>query len=139
MDYLLQATANYGFPMVVALYLLLRFEGKIDLLAATIQELIQAIKCSKQTMDMSYTIDLFLFFMSREVRRLYFMQRRGVRCFYKGIELGLSFCQIPFSYIAYTSRWYIVDVEDCILALDAFYLRYHVYDEEYFLVLLQYF
>lgn len=47
MDYLLQATANYGFPMVVSLYLLLRFEGKIDLLAATIQELIQAIKCSK--------------------------------------------------------------------------------------------
>lgn len=43
MDYVLQATANYGFPMVLSLYLLLRFEGKMDLLATSIQELIQAI------------------------------------------------------------------------------------------------
>ncbi|MCL6477429.1 MAG: YvrJ family protein [Peptococcaceae bacterium] len=36
--------ANFGFPILVALYLLMRFENKIDNLERTIHKLIDVIK-----------------------------------------------------------------------------------------------
>ncbi|MDS1029671.1 YvrJ family protein [Bacillota bacterium LX-D] len=44
MDTLLAQFANYGFPMVVAAYLLVRVEKKLDDLTTAITELQQAIK-----------------------------------------------------------------------------------------------
>ncbi|MGI6711354.1 MAG: YvrJ family protein [Bacillota bacterium] len=44
MDEVLKAINNYGFPMVIAAYLLIRFETKIDSLASCISELNQSIK-----------------------------------------------------------------------------------------------
>lgn len=43
MENLLAYAANYGFPMVVAGYLLVRIESKIDNLAASIHDLANAI------------------------------------------------------------------------------------------------
>jgi len=39
MDDLLKAVANLGFPMSVAAYLLIRIEGKLDVLSASINKL----------------------------------------------------------------------------------------------------
>jgi hypothetical protein len=39
MEDLLKAIANLGFPMAVAAYLLIRIEGKMDSLAASINQL----------------------------------------------------------------------------------------------------
>lgn len=39
--------ANYGFPVVITIYLLLRFEKKIETLETTIQALTEVIKSSK--------------------------------------------------------------------------------------------
>ena len=39
MDDLLKAVANLGFPMAVAAYLLIRIEGKLDALSASINKL----------------------------------------------------------------------------------------------------
>jgi hypothetical protein len=44
MDEVLKANNNYGFPMVIAAYLLIRFETKLDSLASCISELNQSIK-----------------------------------------------------------------------------------------------
>lgn len=44
MSEILKAVSNYGFPMVVAIYLLIRFETKLDSLATCITELNQSIK-----------------------------------------------------------------------------------------------
>lgn len=43
MDKLLEYTANYGFPMAVAGYLLVRVESKLDALSASIHELANVI------------------------------------------------------------------------------------------------
>lgn len=44
MEEILTATANYGFPMVVAAYLLIRLEHKMDSLSASINELVFTLK-----------------------------------------------------------------------------------------------
>lgn len=44
MDQLLMSAANYGFPMVVTAYLLVRIEGKITTLENSIQALTRAIE-----------------------------------------------------------------------------------------------
>ena len=44
MEEILTATANYGFPMVVASYLLIRLEHKMDSLSASINELVFTLK-----------------------------------------------------------------------------------------------
>lgn len=38
---------NYGFPMVVAFYLLVRFEKKLDILTAAIDELVNTLEQAK--------------------------------------------------------------------------------------------
>ncbi|NLU49264.1 MAG: YvrJ family protein [Syntrophomonadaceae bacterium] len=43
MDELLRAVGSYGFPAVVAAYLLVRMENKLDQLARCIKELREAI------------------------------------------------------------------------------------------------
>lgn len=43
MEVFLNQVANLGFPIVVSFYLLVRVEGKLDMLAATINQLTQAI------------------------------------------------------------------------------------------------
>lgn len=47
MEAILTATANYGFPMVVAAYLLIRLEHKMDSLSASINELVFTLKNCK--------------------------------------------------------------------------------------------
>ena len=44
MDSVLNYTANYGFPMVIAVYLLVRIEGKLDQLTISIHELSKVIE-----------------------------------------------------------------------------------------------
>jgi len=44
MDQVLMYTANYGFPMVVTAYLLVRIEGRLGALDKSIQELTRAIQ-----------------------------------------------------------------------------------------------
>lgn len=44
MDSMLAQVANYGFPMVVAIYLLVRVEKKLDDLTAAITSLERAIE-----------------------------------------------------------------------------------------------
>ena len=43
MEQLLTYTANYGFPMVICLYLLVRIESKLELLSGSINELAKVI------------------------------------------------------------------------------------------------
>ncbi|AJQ26060.1 MULTISPECIES: YvrJ family protein [Pelosinus] len=43
MDQLLTYTANFGFPIVISLYLLVRIEGKLEELTASINELSKTI------------------------------------------------------------------------------------------------
>ncbi len=43
MDQLLTYTANLGFPIVISLYLLVRIEGKLEELTASINELSKTI------------------------------------------------------------------------------------------------
>ena len=43
MEGLLSSAANYGFPMVVASYLLVRIEGKLAALDRSIQELTRVV------------------------------------------------------------------------------------------------
>jgi len=43
MEQLLTYTANYGFPMVICLYLLVRIEGKLEQLSGSINELAKVI------------------------------------------------------------------------------------------------
>ncbi|MCG0277659.1 MAG: YvrJ family protein [Thermanaeromonas sp.] len=38
---------NYGFPMVMAFYLLIRFEKKLDILTAAIDELVHILEQAK--------------------------------------------------------------------------------------------
>jgi len=38
---------NYGFPMVVAFYLLIRLEKKLDILTAAIDELVNTLEQAK--------------------------------------------------------------------------------------------
>jgi hypothetical protein len=53
MEDLLKAIANLGFPMAVAAYLLIRIEGKLDSLAASINQLstILSIKLGNNDSD----------------------------------------------------------------------------------------
>lgn len=44
MTYMLTAVGNFGFPIVITGYLLLRFEKKLDSLNTTIQELLHVIR-----------------------------------------------------------------------------------------------
>lgn len=44
MDYLLQSFANYGFPMVVASFLLLRMEKQLASLNNSIKDLVQILQ-----------------------------------------------------------------------------------------------
>lgn len=44
MDDIFVQVANYGFPMVVCVYLLIRVEGKIETLAQSIQNLAISIE-----------------------------------------------------------------------------------------------
>ena len=43
MEQLLIYTANYGFPMVLCMYLLVRIEGKLEQLSGSIHELAKVI------------------------------------------------------------------------------------------------
>lgn len=43
MDEILQAVANIGFPIAVAAYLLVRIEGRLESLSASIAELARAV------------------------------------------------------------------------------------------------
>ncbi len=43
-DKLLAAAADYGFPMLVSSYLLVRMEGKIEKLASNIDKLTQVLQ-----------------------------------------------------------------------------------------------
>lgn len=43
MEQLLTYTANYGFPMVICLYLLVRIEGKLEQLSGSINDLAKVI------------------------------------------------------------------------------------------------
>lgn len=43
MEYLLTYAANYGFPMVISLFLLLRIETKLEQLTNSISELAKVI------------------------------------------------------------------------------------------------
>ena len=43
MEQLLTYSANYGFPMVISLYLLIRIEGKLELLSGSINDLAKVI------------------------------------------------------------------------------------------------
>lgn len=44
MDNLLQQIGNFGFPMVVSIYLLVRVEGKLEHLSFSINELAKVIE-----------------------------------------------------------------------------------------------
>ncbi|GEM_PF-260668 len=46
MEEILKAISNYGFPVVIATYLLIRIEGKIETLTESIRSLTQAILSS---------------------------------------------------------------------------------------------
>jgi len=48
MDNLLQQVSNYGFPMVISIYLLVRVENKLDSLAYSITELAKVIEGLKE-------------------------------------------------------------------------------------------
>lgn len=43
MDQLLNYAANYGFPMIVSVFLLVRIEGKLEQLTGSINELAKVI------------------------------------------------------------------------------------------------
>jgi hypothetical protein len=43
MEQLLNFTANYGFPMVISIYLLVRIEGKLEQLSESIHQLSKVI------------------------------------------------------------------------------------------------
>jgi len=43
MDQLLIYAANYGFPMVISVYLLVRIEGKLEILSSSINDLAKVI------------------------------------------------------------------------------------------------
>ena len=47
MNQMLTAAANYGFPMLVSCYLLVRMENKIDQLSANIDALTRVIAAAK--------------------------------------------------------------------------------------------
>ena len=47
LDQMLTAAANYGFPMIVSCYLLVRMENKIDQLSANIDALSRVIAAAK--------------------------------------------------------------------------------------------
>ena len=47
LDQLLTAAANYGFPMLIACYLLVRMEAKIDQLSTNIDALTRVIAAAK--------------------------------------------------------------------------------------------
>ena len=47
LDQMLTAAANYGFPMLVSCYLLVRMESKIDQLSANIDALTRVIAAAK--------------------------------------------------------------------------------------------
>ena len=47
LDQMLTAAANYGFPMLVSCYLLVRMENKIDQLSANIDALTRVIATAK--------------------------------------------------------------------------------------------
>ena len=44
MDVLLTAAANYGFPMVVAVFLLIRLDKRLDMLTQSVTELQSVIR-----------------------------------------------------------------------------------------------
>ena len=48
LDQMLTAAANYGFPMLVSCYLLVRMESKIDQLSANIDALTRVIAAAKK-------------------------------------------------------------------------------------------
>ena len=47
LDQMLTAAANYGFPMLISCYLLVRMENKIDQLSANIDALTRVIAAAK--------------------------------------------------------------------------------------------
>lgn len=49
MEDLLQGIANYGFPIMVSAYLLIRMEGKIEHLQKAIQELCRTLERMNRT------------------------------------------------------------------------------------------
>jgi hypothetical protein len=48
MENLLQQISNYGFPMVISIYLLVRVEGKLESLSTSITELSRVIEGLKE-------------------------------------------------------------------------------------------
>jgi len=51
MEEILKAISNFGFPVVIATYLLIRIEGKIETLAESIRSLTQAILSNNDKED----------------------------------------------------------------------------------------
>jgi len=51
LDTILQAVGNVGFPMAVAAYLLVRIEGKLETLAASIVRLAEAVAGERRQED----------------------------------------------------------------------------------------
>ena len=49
LDQMLTAAANYGFPMLISCYLLVRMENKIDQLSANLDALTRVIAAAKST------------------------------------------------------------------------------------------
>ena len=47
LDQMLTAAANYGFPLLISCYLLVRMENKIDQLSANIDALTRVIAAAK--------------------------------------------------------------------------------------------
>ncbi|NLJ34250.1 MAG: YvrJ family protein [Firmicutes bacterium] len=47
MEVLLTQVGNFGFPIVISVYLLVRIEGKLDKLTESIQELSQTLGAAK--------------------------------------------------------------------------------------------
>lgn len=53
-DKLLSAAADYGFPMLVSSYLLVRMEGKIEKLSANIESLTHVLQQDRLVMQFPY-------------------------------------------------------------------------------------
>jgi len=45
MDEVLKAVGNFGFPMVISIFLLVRLESRLDRVAESIHELAVAVRC----------------------------------------------------------------------------------------------
>lgn len=63
METLLPQVANYGFPMVLSWYLLVRMEGRLDRLTDSINSLARSIAAGKQHKKRRSSGCVFLFYI----------------------------------------------------------------------------